>query len=52
VHSPGHAVFDVSTFLYASPVSLLPTLANIPILRGGIIKDSFPYSAVHRVCRT
>ncbi|ESU40128.1 Hypothetical protein GSB_154671 [Giardia duodenalis] len=52
VHSPGHAVFDVSTFLYASPVSLLPTLTNIPILRGGIIKDSFPYSAVHRVCRT
>ena len=52
VHSPGHAVFDVSTFLYASPGSLLPALASIPIMRGGMIKDGFPYSAVHRVCRT
>ncbi|ESU40100.1 Hypothetical protein GSB_151251 [Giardia duodenalis] len=32
VHFSDHAVFDVSTFLYASPVLLLPDLASITIL--------------------
>ena len=43
VHSPGHAVFDVSTFLYASPVLLLSDLASITIL----LQEARPKIALH-----
>ncbi|KWX11324.1 hypothetical protein QR46_4715 [Giardia duodenalis assemblage B] len=43
VHFPDHAVFDVSTFLYVSPVLLLSDLASITIL----LQQARPKIALH-----